>query len=67
MCKPSKYNIYLTYKDKYYIFNQLSSELREVDLELYDRAIIAVPPRFRGLWQESACQARRPWRASSSW
>lgn len=36
MCKPSKYNIYLTYKDRYYIFNQLSSELREVDLELYD-------------------------------
>ena len=41
MCKPSKYNIYLTYKDRYYIFNQLSSELREVDHELYDELQIA--------------------------
>lgn len=36
MYKPSKYNIYLSYKDRYYIFNQLSSEFREVDYELYN-------------------------------
>ena len=34
--KSSKYNIYLNYKDNYYVFNQLSTDLREVDKELFD-------------------------------
>lgn len=36
MLKSSKYNIYLEYKEKFYIFNQLSADLREVDRELYE-------------------------------
>lgn len=34
--KPSRYNIYLDSNDRYYVFNQLSSDFREVDSELYD-------------------------------
>lgn len=36
MEKSSKYNIYLHYKDRFYVFNQLSSDLREVDQELFE-------------------------------
>lgn len=34
--KPSKYNIFLQRGQKYYVFNQLSSDLREIDSELND-------------------------------
>lgn len=34
--KPSKYNIYLDSNNRYFVFNQLSSDFREVDSELYD-------------------------------
>lgn len=33
--KTSKYNIYLTENNSFYIFNQLSSSLTQVDKELY--------------------------------
>ncbi len=36
MEKSSKYNIYLLYKDRFYVYNQLSSDLREVDKELFE-------------------------------
>lgn len=34
--KSSKYNIYLIYEGQYYVFNQLSSDFRELDHELYE-------------------------------
>lgn len=33
--KVSKYNIYLTHNDSFYVFNQLSSSLSQIDKELY--------------------------------
>lgn len=37
--KPSRYNIYLSEHERFYVFNQLSSDLREIDYEL-NKALI---------------------------
>lgn len=34
--KTSRYNVYLTNDGKHYVYNQLSSDLREIDDELYE-------------------------------